>query len=383
MSKWLGRIAIFLSAGAILVGGTTWLLPVSSLRQWFTTLPIVAQSIAFPHIWLVGSLLLAFVFGLLTLGFVLFGARPREGSPAAQERRRRIWTTATVAVCWAVASVSPLLGITPLSARAVATGPVEEGWRLLNVLEWNVASQVHADEVRSLLRERVVDVAVLPEQDADRISIDGYKLFESTTAGKIAPVTVAVRNSLGSYRQVPINELTFGALLLEPDVGMAGERWLPRILAVHAAPPVPGLMGKWRADLEQIAALARYYRPSAKDPRPLVIVGDFNAANWHGALGDLDGYVDALEWLDPLRRGTWPSVVPGPTVFEGVMRTPIDHILLPAAAATDTLASPHDAAPGAVRVGHVELLRRPSSDHIAIYTMLQFKELTGSGAAVP
>lgn len=408
MKVWRAGAALAIAVGGALVGLVTWVIPLAGVRAWVTSLPLAAHSVSFPHVWVVGGILLVLASAVAALVAEFGGrkgARAHDGGPtelagraeqgrrrrdkaarkrqeSAKTRRIRARLAVVAALFWAVAAVSPLAGLAPMEARAVASGHVTEGWRTLNVLEWNVGSRVGPGEIADLLYERVVDVAVLPEQVAGRLDLASYTTFESASTGSIAPVTVAVRSGLGTYRAVEHagQEATFGSLLLEPAPGTGGERWLPRILAVHAAPPLPGLLTEWAEDQERILALAGRYAPTQADPRPLLVVGDFNAARWHGAQAHLDGFADVLEWVDPMRRGTWPARVPGLTSLEGIWRTPIDHILVPASAREHTAASgagqeAQGVEPGAVRVGHVEVMRRQTSDHLAVYAMLQIREL--------
>lgn len=421
---WRAGAALAIAAGGALVGLLTWVVPLAGVRSWVTSLPIAAHSVSFPHVWVVGGILAVLASATAAL-IAEFGGRKERlrvanraarvdnaqnagaaplGEGAAQEsrargrrrqgkskearretlesRRTRARMAVLAALFWAIAAVSPLAGLAPMEARPFASGHVTEGWRTLNVLEWNVGSSVGPGEIADLLHERVVDVAVLPEQVSGRLDLASYTTFESAHTGGIAPVTVAIRSGLGTYRIVdhPGEAATFGSLLLEPAPGTGGERWLPRILAVHAAPPVPGLMTQWAQDQEHILALAGRFAPTESDPRPLLVVGDFNAARWHGAQARMEAFADVLEWVEPMRRGTWPARVPGLTSLEGIWRTPIDHILVPATARDHTAASVGEQSdpvvqPGAVRVGHVEVMRRQSSDHLAVYAMLQIREL--------
>ncbi len=92
----------------------------------------------------------------------------------------------------------------------------------------------------------------------------------------------------------------------------------PMLVAGHAAPPFPGLMGRWAAGLRWLAE--RCYEDD------VVILGDFNATLDHfsglrspGAhVGDCH---DAARSLGGGALGTWPSQLP---IFLG---SPIDHVV--------------------------------------------------------
>lgn len=199
------------------------------------------------------------------------------------------------------------------------------------LVEWNTLNGLDAAHIERIFGDFDADIAVFPElggyrkgDDAGnrlrdlfyeaKLNPDDYEVFSSPeAAGSVAPVTVVIKKSFALYedKSAP-RSTTFGTLCLKSRSKNA-----PDIVALHTAPPLPGLMGLWKRDLEFIAnGIAPRY-PGA------IIAGDFNATLRHGAMNGLLSYKDALDFLPKRLRGTWPAGIPG------FLRSGIDHILLP------------------------------------------------------
>ncbi|MCK7676188.1 endonuclease/exonuclease/phosphatase family protein [Corynebacterium pygosceleis] len=180
----------------------------------------------------------------------------------------------------------------------------------LTVLEWNTGDAVTPEALGALIRDVDPDIAVLPEYTGAVPA--GYRSFVSGGM----PVTVLTAEELGDYRAVDVpgsSEVTFGTVHV--STGHPGER-TPDVIGLHTAPPLPGLMSRWRDDLGTVAGLAETH-PDA------LIIGDLNAVPRHGVLARTDTHADAVAAAPLFGSGTWPAALPG------WARSPIDHILIP------------------------------------------------------
>lgn len=167
---------------------------------------------------------------------------------------------------------------------------------------------------------------------------EDYSIFESLPTGEIAPTTLVVHKRLGEYRKVDAVKTTFGSVMLHP----VGDRTKPLILAVHTSPPLPGLMGDWRADISRFKAFME------KTSEPAIVVGDFNATLRH--IGPVTGWTDALS-ASGSRSGMWPS-----SAFNWIA-SPIDHIFTN----------------GHARTSDVEIIELRRSDHKALAARVELE----------
>jgi endonuclease/exonuclease/phosphatase (EEP) superfamily protein YafD len=103
------------------------------------------------------------------------------------------------------------------------------------------------------------------------------------------------------------------------------------LLAVHPAPPIPGELAQWQADIGKVARWCA---------TPAIIAGDFNATLDHPPFQRLldAGCVDAATLSGDALTGTWPSS------FPRLLAAPIDHVLLAGPRRTVTAFAVHDIA---------------------------------------
>ncbi|RRD44864.1 endonuclease/exonuclease/phosphatase family protein [Buchananella hordeovulneris] len=298
---------------------------------WLTTRFAVAHALAFGQVSALALGGLAVLWGLL---WWLLGRGSATGS------RRSRWGAAGPLV---VACASLLLFAAWLGPRAAPLPPVGEGGQL-RVATWNAYNSFGPAAARALLLQGQADVVVLPEQDGDPqllsdlvdvgLPSTDFAVFTSPPTGTtISPTTIIVRRP--SYVPVPVAQTTFGTVHLR-----ATDPALPDIIGLHTAPPLPGLMGRWRTDLALVQQLARAQRPT-------VLAGDFNASLLHGPLRALP-HTSALSALPAWQRGTWPTSSPR------WLRTGIDHVFVP---------------PGWA-VSSAQVIDIPGSDHAALITTL-------------
>lgn len=203
--------------------------------------------------------------------------------------------------------------------------------KTLKLVTWNVANQIEAQHIERIFSHFDADMAIFPElatnirgkQENQRIkllfhqvglSMANYDIFTSPpTDSGIASVTVIVKKSYAFYTEAKTFHTTrFGTILLH-----SRKQNIPDIIALHTAPPLPGLMEIWNQDLNII-----HNQLASKYPKA-IIAGDFNATMRHGALAKISSHRDALNALPPFERGTWNSQ--SPKLFNAT----IDHILLP------------------------------------------------------
>lgn len=306
------------------LGGTAWALlwlaPASWSSTRLSTVFGVAHALAFPRISAASVLALVLVVVLIRL--LRSGARKAKpdatGIDSGKGHKAGLAFFLLPTLLWGGPAIDtlidPVRGLRPSSVHAVACSDS----RSYTVTTWNALGHVTAGNLTTLLADDP-DVLVLPEANpatSPALALAGYQLFVSALPGPgsgVDPVTVLVHQRLGEYRVATQLPVTFGAITLEAIDGQG-----PRFTGVHTAPPLPGLMADWRADLAQVRGLI--------EDGNSVIAGDLNATLHHGGLaqgmgrtatvGDAGLATDTLE-------GSWPAE------FPGWASSPIDHILLP------------------------------------------------------
>ncbi|QHC66142.1 endonuclease/exonuclease/phosphatase family protein [Rathayibacter sp. VKM Ac-2759] len=194
----------------------------------------------------------------------------------------------------------------------------------LRVLSWNVLDTVPVETIAAVAAENAVDalalVEVSPESAqgvADALGAAGLPMTVHYAAGDegIAGTALLLAASLGTYavdaETVPTG--TYASLVARPDTP---DR--PVIAAVHAVPPIPGVMDDWSSDLSRLAALC-----STEDD--VVVLGDLNSTvdHWSGIPGTaaLGACSDSGTLANAAAVGTWPTSLPA------VLGAPIDHVL--------------------------------------------------------
>ena len=229
----------------------------------------------------------------------------------------------------------------------------------LKLVTWNVANQLEAEHLKQIFSSFNTDIAIFPELDSNAqegqenqkikilfqqagLSIEDYDVFTSPpTDSGIAPVTVIIKKSYGFYTKAETFHTTrFGTIVLH-----SRKQNLPDIIALHTAPPLPGLMEVWKQDLHII-----HNQLASKYPKA-IIAGDFNATMRHGALAKINSHRDALNVLPPFERGTWNSQ--SPKLFNAT----VDHILLPK---------------NHYYVKDLDIVSFQNSDHRCIFTEITF-----------
>ncbi len=293
-------------------------LPASTFNRTASTLPVLAHTFAFP---------LQIGVGMLTLSAI-------TASVLLIRKRMRQALTLPWGVVPILAGLSGTFLI--LSSTYIALPKPHDKQPTTTssdvvIVSWNAHGHFDEHSANTIFNSLDADIAVLPEltdyrgDAADRTRLQEelaaaglnpmtYKIFESPPTGaNIPPVTVIVRKGLGSFQSVEIAQTTFGALHLVPPANSE----LPEIIAVHTAPPLPGLMADWRKDLTLISGFAEQGGSTA------VIAGDFNATMRHGNLSTITTHTDALAAVSGVLRGTWPRDSPQ------MLRSSIDHVLVP------------------------------------------------------
>lgn len=192
----------------------------------------------------------------------------------------------------------------------------------LIVVSWNTQNTNSISDLFHIIKKHSPDVIVLPEFDESIISdpsqLSPYGIYESQDDGftsvydgSIAPTTVLVNESLGRIMRASPYPVSFGSVSIKqsdhPGI---------QIVGLHNAPPLPGLMGAWRTDLDQL----KYFESQLTDA-PAIIAGDFNATSKHWPLGALKKLRDSYSACST-QVGTWPAGKPG------WMKSQIDHILI-------------------------------------------------------
>ncbi len=307
----LGTVAAVLTfAHAFLPGGV--------INRTVSTLPLFAHTFAFPL--QCGAALL--VLSALVLIVILVRRRIRRAL-------RPVWIA--VPALAALCGVFLVLSATNIALPTTLDKELNSNSPDLVVVSWNGQGYLDRESARIIFGDLDADIAILPEVgdfngDTPDLSFlqeelaaggadpTAYDVFESPPTGtQISPVTVIIRKGFGSYRSVEIAQTTFGTLHLMPPEGSG----LPEVIAVHTAPPLPGLMTDWRSDLKLVKDLAHPLGANA------LIAGDFNATMRHGDLSAITSHADAVGSIPGVTRGTWPLSAPQ------FLRSSIDHVLVP------------------------------------------------------
>lgn len=192
----------------------------------------------------------------------------------------------------------------------------------LTVVSWNTQNTNSISDLFHIIKKHSPDVIVLPEFDesiiTDPSQVSAYGVYESQDDGftsiydgSIAPTTVLVNQRLGRIIRSTPFPVSFGSVSIKQF-----DRPGIQIVGLHNAPPLPGLMGAWRTDLDQL----KYFESQLTDA-PAIIAGDFNATSKHWPLGALTKLRDSYSACST-QVGTWPTGNPN------WMKSQIDHILI-------------------------------------------------------
>lgn len=294
-----------------LVSGLLVLAPAAGFSGWLGTRFGFAQLIAFPRaLGIAGLVLVLVLFGLL-----------RSKLGVAGTKRRLILSVGPLVVC---AVLSWVLIIWPYSPPWLIGPPAAtaNGGRVVRIVTFNSQSTLTSGELRTLIDGYDPDLIALPEGGGQSTTeaAAGLPFTYFTTAADgytpryvtgVSPTNVLVNHRMGEYRQVLGPPTTFGTVSLVP----AGEE-LPEFWAVHAAPPLPGLMDDWQNDLARVMGAA-----DLNPDRSLILAGDFNATLRHGELASRAHLLDTAQQCGSV-SGTWPAGQ------QGLFQTPIDHIFV-------------------------------------------------------
>ena len=309
--------------------------PSSNLNIWLSTKPILAQIYAFPLATATTASLLSFLY--FSLSFY--------------KKKKQILFYSGI---FLLVSLTLLVFGTDKTASVTSNNT-----NTLKLVTWNVANQLEAEHLKQIFSSFNTDIAIFPELDSNAqegqenqkikilfqqagLSIEDYDVFTSPpTDSGIAPVTVIIKKSYGFYTKAETFHTTrFGTIVLH-----SRKQNLPDIIALHTAPPLPGLMEVWKQDLHII-----HNQLASKYPKA-IIAGDFNATMRHGALAKISSHRDALNVLPPFERGTWNSQ--SPKLFNAT----VDHILLPQ---------------NHYYVKDLDIVSFQNSDHRCIFTEITF-----------
>lgn len=170
------------------------------------------------------------------------------------------------------------------------------------------------------MAERVSGVAATVDDPAVRV-LSSNVMVDGASVDEL--VELAVANRVDAI-VLPEASRQFAARVTEG----ARRRGL-NLIAVHPAPPIPGQVAQWRADLAEVTRWCA---------TPAIIAGDFNATLDHPPFKRLldSGCVDTAALSGNALIGTWPSSWPR------LLAAPIDHVLLAGQRRTVTSFTVHD-----------------------------------------
>ena len=255
----------------------------------------------------------------------------------------------------AAAGVIALAGLSPLWESPVETA----GGPALSVLTANLHyGNPRTPEVMATLIKANADILVTNE--TTKATLDGVNPLS-----KIYPYRVSLKTRGSILRTVIWSKYPSSdeSLFLEDTVGPTGALAIVKlpngrrvsVLGLHLAHAMPGNQRRQIDALDTITAGV---------PRPLIVLGDFNAAPWSHALRrveDLTG-TKRVPGYHITWRGDYPSPV-GP--IPSLMGHAIDHVLLSPGMAAET----------------VNLIPIPGSDHIALGAVVRLPDAWHRGMA--
>jgi endonuclease/exonuclease/phosphatase (EEP) superfamily protein YafD len=214
--------------------------------------------------------------------------------------RRRL---AAVAVVLAAAH---LFFIWPAVRPADDVASVTRGAPTLSVLSFNAfRDRVDASALYRLIDRERPDVVVLLELTARTAArLDQAGLAAAYPHRLVKPADKALAGA-GIYSRIPIEDAsmlpTVASTMPGATVRVGGVA--VRVQAVHVAPPLSGLIGRWEAEHAALESLARTSREA------LVLAGDFNSGRQHPVWRKLTdaGLTDAHEARARGVVATWPD----------------------------------------------------------------------------
>lgn len=253
------------------------------------------------------------------------------------------------------AMVIALAGLSPLWERP--TGPA--GGPALSVLTANLRhDNPRADDMLKALR--VADADILVTNETTKSTLTGAHPLSLTYPFRVALTTRGRILRTVIWSKYPMRE---GTLFLEDSVEPTGAAAIVRlpdgreitVLGLHLAHAFPGNQDRQIAALERIAAVL---------PRPMIVLGDFNASPWSHALRRVEALTGTRRI--PGFRVTWHGAYPSPIgPIPAMMGHAIDHVLL---------------SPGMTADG-VQVVEIPGSDHRALRAQVRLPPPWHAGLA--
>ena len=251
----------------------------------------------------------------------------------AVRNRSAVWR-ATAALVIALAGLSPLWEPAPKTAG----GPT------LSVLTANLHHfNRQSEDMLGALRRADADILVTNE--TTKSTLTGAHPLSLTYPHRVSLKTSGQILRTVIWSKFPIRD---SALFLEDKVEPTGAAAIVRlpdgreitVLGLHLAHAFPGNQERQIAALEKIV----------KDlPRPMIVLGDFNASPWSHALRSVEKATGTRRI--PGYRVTWQGAYPSPIgPIPALMGHAIDHVLL---------------SPGMTADG-IHVVEIPGSDHYAL-----------------
>lgn len=244
-----------------------------------------------------GQTYLALALGLLPLS--MLPCYPIALGAAAARRRG-------LALAAAVLAAAHLVFVWPALRPATDVSALGRGAPTLTVLSFNTGGdRVDAAALRRLISRDQPDVVVLLElTPGTAAALDRAGLAAAYPHRLVKPAADPLAGA-GLYSRIPVESPallpTVTGVMPGATVRIGG---VPvRVQAVHTAPPLGSLVGRWRAEHVALARLAR------GSDGPLVLAGDFNSGRQHPEWRELTGVglVDAHEARGRGLVRTWPD----------------------------------------------------------------------------
>jgi len=203
------------------------------------------------------------------------------------------------------------------SGAAVPPWPIDTGAPTVRI----VTANLHKGDATPALVSRILadppDLVFIQECTQECVAGIGSPVVRAKLPHQIvdadpSPAGAAIL-SAWPLEQLPVAQTSFSM----PAATVSSPSGELTVRSAHPAPPVPGGVGLWGSELADLADFA------AGSEQPLIMAGDFNATPYHRQYRDIRDSGALIEAVGSF-PGTWRSDWPG------FLRTPIDHILMPA-----------------------------------------------------
>lgn len=227
----------------------------------------------------------------------------------------RAWRLSAAA--FVVALVPGMLAVQSFQSETVAPSSSDDVVMVANLEFGQADSAAVVDAVRRRHVTTLILVEITPDAER-RLRAAGLEALLPHAVSDVVPGYQG-RQVRSVHPLTALPAIRTGSDFRDPVVDVASPRGTYRLRVVHPLAPMPDIVGKWRAQLRDIAT----WRAAQPQKIPLVIAGDFNASTAHPAFRGLaEGMTDAHRAAGTGWVRTWPTGRRTPAFVQ------LDHVLV-------------------------------------------------------